>query len=80
MKKLINSDVRYIIDYFKNKGSFQSDEVNRAITLFDSLSFDGNDPEERYHQAYIMCRYMQPESEELITLLFAPARANGEPV
>ena len=80
MKKLINSDVRYIIDYFKNKGSFQSDEVNRAITLFDSLSFDGNNPEERYHQAYIMCRYMQPDSEELITLLFAPARANGEPV
>ena len=80
MKDLINSDVRYITDYFKNKGSFQSEEVRRAITLFDSLIFEGNDPAERYHQAYIMCRYMQPDSEELITLLFAPAKAHGEPI
>ena len=77
MKKTNNQDLQYVIQRFESKGSFQLEEIRRALALFESLEPEDEDAAERYHMAYVMCRYMEPSSEDVITLLFAPAYAEG---
>ena len=77
MKKHTNQNAAYVLHYFESKGGDRPGEIERAFALFDSLDYEGKDTEERYRQAYIMCRYMQPETQDVITLLFSPAFLTG---
>lgn len=77
MKKHENQNARYVLQYFENKGGSQADEVKRALALYDSLEYEGKDAPQRYKRAYVMCRYMEPESQDVVTLLLAPARLCG---
>ena len=74
MKKQLNVNKEYVLHYFENKGAKSRDEIEKAFALFDSLEYTGKDAEQRYHQAYVMCRFMEPDTQDVITLLFSPAR------
>ncbi|MEE0874796.1 MAG: HD domain-containing protein [Ruminococcus sp.] len=74
---VIPESVAYVLEYFKRKNEIEYCEVINAFNLYEEISYAGKDEDKRYYQAYVMCRYMKPDSEDLVSLLFAPAVTHG---
>ena len=72
-----NDNINYIIDYFAAKQISQKKEILSAIKLTELAKYDETAVEERYNKAYIMCRYMKPDTQDVIAILLAPACKKG---
>lgn len=64
-----NPDVRYAIDYFAERSSPSTEDVIRAFNLFAELTAAVDRIGKYAREAYVMCRYMEPAAEDVLSLL-----------
>ena len=64
-----NYEVEYVVNYFTKLSKNIREDIISAFNLFASLNNDPQVIEEYSHAAYVMCRYMSPASEDVISLL-----------
>lgn len=59
----------YIVNFFKKKSIADKNDIVSALNLIESLHEETYVVYEIIHKAYIMCRYMYPDVEDVVSIL-----------
>lgn len=71
-----NKEALYISRYFANKSKFDENDAISAINLVNQLH-NLSDVEDIIHKAYVMCRYMRPDIEDVVAMLIYKYTSSG---
>lgn len=72
-----NKEALYIVNFFKKKSDTNRSDVVCGLNLIESLHNNTDEVNELIHKAYVMCRYMQPDIEDVISILIFKDVKNG---
>lgn len=64
-----NREVEYVVEYFAQRSKSSQEDIIAAFNLFEELTINPETLEKYSHSSYVMCRYMTPDTEDVISLL-----------
>lgn len=62
-------EYNYVVSYFTDISPQLGEDIKAAFLLLEQLIIHDDELQNRVHLAYVMCRYMEPDVEDVIALL-----------